>query len=329
MSYSSLVLHGNHVRDHIEQAQEGERLGFKGGWVTEVDGPDAITVLAAAAASTDHFSLGTGVVPIGLRDPYLAAMSFWSLQDLSGGRVSAGFGVSTPVIVTSWHGMPWDHPIERMREYVDVFRRLTRGERLRHKGLFQTQAPALERANPDIPVYIGALGEKMLETAGEIADGVILNYPTKTVIERSVAAIERGIAKAGRQREEVRIVAFLRTVLHESYEQASAPIKDELLAYLMAPVYRKVFIEDGFTEDCEMFERRWLAKERTEAIQGISEKFVRAHAVVGKSADQCHEIAAELAAAGLDEAFLYPIAAAGVPSEQATILETIRALAPS
>ncbi|MXY71807.1 MAG: LLM class flavin-dependent oxidoreductase, partial [Dehalococcoidia bacterium] len=304
MSYSGLVLHGEHVRDHVEQAQEGEHHGFSGGWVTEVSEPDAITVLAATAASTERFGLGTGILPIGLRDPYLAAMSFWSLQDLSGGRVSAGFGVSTPVIVSNWHGLPWDKPVARMREYVDVFRRLTSGERLRHEGLYQTRAPAMDPAEPAIPVYIGALGEKMLELAGEIADGVILNYPTATVIERSVQAIERGIAKAGRKREEVRIVAFLRTVIDESYEQASAPIKNELLAYLMAPVYRKIFIEDGFEEDCEVFERRWLARERTEAIEGISEGFVRAHAVVGQSAEECRELAAELVGAGLDEAFL-------------------------
>ena len=77
-----------------------------------------------------------------------------------------------------------------------------------------------------------------------------------------------------------------------------------------------------------MFERRWLARERTEAIEGISEAFVRAHAVVGRSAEECREITAGLVGAGLDEAFLYPIAAGGVASEQEAILETIRALAP-
>ena len=123
-------------------------------------------------------------------------------------------------------------------------------------------------------------------------------------------------------------MAFLRTVIDESYEQASAPIKDELLAYLMAPVYRKVFIEDGFEEDCEVFERRWLARERTEAIEGISEAVVRAHAVGGRSAEECREVAAELVAAGLDEGFLYPVAAGGVASKQEAILQTIRALAP-
>ncbi len=328
MSYTSLILHGKQVRHHIEQAQEGERQGFQGGWVTEVNEPDAVTVLASVAASTERFGIGTGIVPIFLRDPYLAAMSFWSLQNLSGGRVAgAGFGVSTPVIVTNWHGQPWDRPVTRMREYADLFRRMTAGERFRHEGLYQAGAPAMEAAEPAIPVYIGALGERMLELAGEIADGVILNYPTITTIERSVKAIERGLAKAGRARDDIRIVAFLRTVIDESYEAASAPIKDELLAYLMAPVYRKVFIEDGFEEECETFERRWRARERTEAIEGISERFVRAHAVVGRSAEECREQAAGLAAAGLDDAFLYPIAPAGT-DEQEAILQTIRALAP-
>ena len=328
MRYSGLVLHGDHVRDHVEQAQEGERLGFASGWVTEVNTPDAITVLAAAAAGTERIRLGTGIVPVFLRDPYLAAMSFWSLQDLSRGRIAAGLGVSTPVIVTGWHGLPWDRPIARMREYVGLFRQLTAGERLRHEGLYQTRAPAMTAAESAIPVFIGALGERMLELAGEIADGVILNYPTLTTIPRSLAAIERGIAKAGRTRGDVRVVAFVRTALDESYEQAAAPIKEELLAYLMAPVYQRVFIEDGFGEDCDLFVRRWQARERTEAFAGISEAFVRAHAVVGRSAGECREQAAALVAAGSTRRSCIRFRACGAASEQGAVLATIRALAP-
>lgn len=328
MSYTGLVLHGERVRDHVEQAREGERLGFASGWVTEVSEPDAVTVLAAAAAGTERLRLGTGIAPIFLRDPYLAAMSFWSLQDLSGGRMTAGFGVSTPVIVNGWHGQPWSRPLAHMREYVDLFRRMTAGEQLRHDGLYRMRAPAMPAADPPIPIYVGALGEGMLELAGEIADGVILNYPTATSIARAVAAIERGVARAGRERAEVRVIAFARTVLHESYEAAATPIRDELLAYLMAPVYRKVFTEDGFGEECETFARRWEARERAEAIAGISERFVRAHAVVGRSAGECREQAEALVAAGLDEALLYPVAPAGAADEQAAVLETIRTLAP-
>ena len=329
MTYSGIVMHGDHVRDHVEQAQEAERRGFGTAFVTEVQEPDAITVLTAAAAGTERIRVGTGIVPIGLRDPFLAAMSFWSLQDLSSGRAIAGFGVSTPAIVTTWHGLPWGKPLASMREYVELFRGMTAGERLRHEGLYQTRAPAMPPAEPAIPVYIGALGERMLELAGEIADGVILNYPTLTTILRSVAAVERGIARAGRSRADVRVLAFLRTVIDDSYEAASAPIKEELLAYLMAPVYQRTFTEDGFGGDCEAFVARWGARERTEAIAGISERFVRAHAVVGRTAQECREQAAALVAAGLDEALLYPIAAGGVPSEQAAVLETIRALAPA
>ncbi len=329
MTYSAIVMHGDHVRDHVEQAQAAERLGFGSAFVTEVQEPDAITVLTAAAAGTERIRIGSGIVPIGLRDPYLAAMSFWSLQDLSGGRAIAGFGVSTPAIVTAWHSLPWDRPLARMREYIELFRGMTGGERLRHEGLYQTRAPALPAAEPPIPVYLGALGERMLELAGEIADGVILNYPTVTTIAGSVAAIERGIARAGRARADVRILAFLRTVIDHSYEAASAPIKDELLAYFMAPVYQRVFTADGYGDDCEAFVARWGAREREQAIAGISEPFVRAHAVVGRSAEECREQAQGLLTAGLDEALLFPIAARGVPSEHAAVLETIRALAPA
>ena len=126
------------------------------------------------------------------------------------------------------------------------------------------------------------------------------------------------------------MIAFARTVLHESYEAAATPIREELLAYLMAPVYRKVFTEDGFGEECETFARRWEAARAGGGDRGHL-RALRARprgggAQRGGSAASRRKA---LLSAGLDEALLYPIAPAGAADKQAAVLDTIRALAPS
>ena len=323
--FKGVVLHEGGVREHAEQALVAEQHGFDSVWVTEVHGPDVITVLTAASAATERISLGTGIAPIFLRDPYLAATTFGALHEYSEGRVIAGFGVSTPAIVTNWHGQTWSKPLESMREYVELFRKLTSGERLKHDNLFQTiGAPARPISKPAIPVFIGTLGNKMLELAGEIANGIILNFPTVSSSKKAIQAIEKGLYKAKRERKEIRITAFLRTVIHNDYEIAAAPLKQELLSYFMAPVYEQLFREDGYEEDCDLFLQRWNAGERNQAINGISERMIRDHAIVGQKPEECRDIAAAFKDAGIDELILYPIAPNDAPNEQEAILQTTR-----
>jgi len=325
--FNGVVLHEGGVHEHTEQAVVAEQHGFDSVWVTEVHGPDVVTVLTAASAKTKRVTLGTGIAPIYIRDPYLAATTFGALHEYSSGRMIAGFGVSTPAIVTNWHGQNWSKPLASMREYVELFRKLTAGERLKHNGLFQTVGgPARPISEPVIPVFIGALGNKMLELAGEIADGIILNFPTVSTSKKAIQAIEKGLHKVKRERKEIRITAFLRTVIHDDYEIAAAPLKQELLNYFMAPVYEQLFREDGYEEDCDLFLQRWNARERDQAINSISERMIRDHAIVGQTPEECRDIAAAFKDAGVDELILYPIAPSDAPDEQEAILQTTRLL---
>lgn len=327
MAYTGVVMHGPRVADHVAIAVEAEKLGFDSAWATEVAGPDIATVLAAAATSTSRIRLATGIAAIYVRDPYLAAMTFAALQDLSGGRVIAGFGTSTPAIVTGWHSLPWSKPLGHTREYVDIFRRLVAGERVKHEGLYRIRGATIRTAaSQPIPVYLGALNDRMLELAGEIADGVILNFPTRSYVKRAVAAIERGLARAGRSRADFDVLAFLRTVVSNDYRVAAAPIQRELVSYFMAPVYEMVFRADGYDGDCDRFVASWRDGDRAGAVANISEHFVRDHAVLG-TPDECRAQAQAMLDAGVDTAVLFPMAPEGATGP-ATILDTVRALAP-
>src|SRR5208337_201409 len=117
-----------------ELVREAEALGYTALWTPEVVGPDAFITLAAYALNTRTIELGTGVVPIQIRTPGVMAMSFLTLNEMSGGRAVAGLGVSSPVIVERWHGAAYRKPVTAMRECVAIMRELFTTGRSKFQG---------------------------------------------------------------------------------------------------------------------------------------------------------------------------------------------------
>jgi alkanesulfonate monooxygenase SsuD/methylene tetrahydromethanopterin reductase-like flavin-dependent oxidoreductase (luciferase family) len=120
---------------------EAERLGVDCVWAPESWGHDAVTPLAFVAARTSRIRLGTGIMQAGTRTPALVAMTAMSLASMSGNRFMLGLGVSGPQVIEGWHGIRFERPVLRMRETVDVVRRITRGERLSYRGTVSRTPP--------------------------------------------------------------------------------------------------------------------------------------------------------------------------------------------
>ena len=112
--------------NHVELAQEAERLGFDSVWTAEAWGSDAFTPLAWIGAHTQRIKLATGIVQISARTPASTAMHALTLDHLSKGRVILGLGVSGPQVVEGWYGQPFDKPLARTREYVGIVRQILR-----------------------------------------------------------------------------------------------------------------------------------------------------------------------------------------------------------
>ena len=327
MPYSGVVMAGATIHDQVAIAKLGEELGYRDAWVTEVSGTDAVSVLAAAAMSTERIRLATGIIASYVRSPYLMAMTANTLQDLSDGRFVLGLGTSTAPIVSNWHGIRWEKPLRYTREYVELFRKLTAGERVKHEGLFTIRGAQTRPGKTQTPVYLAALNPAMLELAGEIADGVILNFPTTGYAKRAVEHIEAGIKKAGRQRSDVDIVAYLRTVVTDDFDPGADMIRRELVTYFLAPVYQKVFAEDGYGHITEAVMEAWGSGDRAGAVAKIDDRTVDAHAVIG-TVEECRAKAQALLDAGIDRAVLLPVVPAG-DDRQARVMDTIRTLAPT
>ena len=120
----SIGYSGGRLELPVERVLEAEQLGYDSLWTAEAYGSDAVTPLAYLAAKTSRIKLGTGIMQIAGRTPAMCAMTMATLDALSGGRVLVGLGLSGPQVVEGWHGMPYDKPVARLREYVQILRKI-------------------------------------------------------------------------------------------------------------------------------------------------------------------------------------------------------------
>src|SRR5581483_5537027 len=213
-------LGGPAVPQMMELARRAEELGYKSAWVAETRFTrDGIAPLAAIAAATRTIQVGTGIVNVYTRGPVVTAISFASLDEISGGRTLMGLGPGSPLVLAP-QGVAFDKPLTRLREYVQVVEGLLAGEAVTFKG----QTVALEGVKLElvpvrahIPLYLGVTGTRALELSGEIADGVLMNafLPT-SYTRRAVAAVARGAARGGKTLADVDLAGCLVVCVDEN-----------------------------------------------------------------------------------------------------------------
>jgi F420-dependent oxidoreductase-like protein len=238
--------------ESIARAQTAERLGFESIWTSQLpDSRDASLVLAAYAAATKRVGLGTGVLPIYTRHPTAMAQMAATLDEMSGGRFILGIGVSHKVTVESMWGMHLDSPVEAMREYLDIVRTSLRDGSCAIEGKYFTARWAYSGPRrPDLPVMISALNPRMLDLAGEHADGVVLWMCSPGYIrDHVVPAVTAGRKKAGKSLEGFEIVAPVPVCLTTDRAAAQAVFRQTVERYANLPYYRKMMDASGFAAE--------------------------------------------------------------------------------
>ncbi|MEO6125469.1 MAG: LLM class flavin-dependent oxidoreductase [Ilumatobacteraceae bacterium] len=200
----------------LDLAREAERIGVDSVWVAEYWAVDAFTPLAAIAAVTERLRLATGIAQIGARTPAMLAMTAQGVQTISNGRLILGIGTSGPQVMEGWHGVPFDRPVQRTRETVEIIKMITAGERLSYDGAVH-QLPLAGgegraiRSMADtapIPIYVASLGPVNLRLTGELANGWIGNSFFTGSADAFFAPISEGATSAGRSLADIdRVVA--------------------------------------------------------------------------------------------------------------------------
>jgi probable F420-dependent oxidoreductase len=244
------------MRDHRHLAERAETAGFASLWTNEARGRDALLVCHAWATATSTIELGTGVVPIWTRSAAQIAMAAATLQEASDGRLLLGLGVSHPATMGAWHGASYRHPLRAARETLDLLDTILSGGMTEADGeVFSSRKFALDidPMPPRARLYLAAMGPKMLELAGERADGVLLNWSCPEEISRTVGRIRASAARAevGRRPGEVDIAAYVRIAVDEDRDAARSALGREISTYCALPAYAEHFSRQGFQSGVE------------------------------------------------------------------------------
>src|SRR2546430_8240328 len=259
-------------------AARAEELGYESLWVADTGaGPDAFVVAAAAGLATRRVRVGTAVVPIYTRAlPVLAAGAGSCAQLRAGPSCVLGLGVSSETIVEAWGGVPYRRPLTRMRETVGAVRRMLAGERVTFEGkTVRTRGFRLVSPPPaPVPIYVGALMPPMLELAGEIADGVILNFMPVEAVPRMLAHVRAGAERAGRDPAALEVVARFQTVVTDEVPAARDAIRQMMGPYFATSVYNRFIAWSGFPEQARAIDAAWRAKDRARNVAAVTDEMV-------------------------------------------------------
>ena len=295
VTFGSLAILG--ARGVLDIARLADELGYSSLWTVEATGTDAFTLLGGVSAVAPGLGLGTGIVPVQLRTPPLAAMSAATLQAMSpDADVWLGVGISAPGILRQ-HGRPAaERPVAMMREYVALLRECLSGEPVTFEGDFwQVKrfrlAVRLGEKRPKI--VMAALNPQMLKLAGEVADGVLLNYLPASHVAESVARVRRG--------GDAKIFAYVHASVTD-FERGAKSARKDLFNYAMADGYARMFRRAGFAEEVDALRARQAERDRDGALNAISERMIQAIDFIGSE----EEVAA-FVRAYVDAGVEYPI----------------------
>lgn len=250
MALAAFLNPGGDLAAAVDCVKLAETLGYDSAWVTHGLGRDSFLVLAAYAAATSRIGLGNGVVPVYPRHPVAMAQAALTLNELAGGRFRLGIGVSHQAMMSGMLGLGVVEPLTVMREYVAVLRgALTGAAAFEGKYYRAHWSLALPTRPPAPPIYLAALGPKMCELAGEIADGAILWLcPPDYVRDVARPAIERGRLRAGKTLDGFVIACAVPLAVTEDRTAALAAFRTELTRYIALPFYRTMMEAGGLRE---------------------------------------------------------------------------------
>ncbi len=271
----------------LELAREAERIGVDSVWVAEYWAYDAFTPLAAIASVTERLSLATGIAQLGARTPAMLAMTAQGVQVLSNGRLILGIGASGPQVMEGWHGVPFDRPVQRTRETIEILRMIGAGERLEYDGSLyrlplpdgQGRAIRSRAETAPIPVYIASLGPANLRLTGELADGWIGNSFFPATADAFFEPIRAGAETAGRTLDDIdRVVAVGLELTEDDPEAIRSAGRRHADGYAFTfgamgsattNFYNDAFARQGYGDDVAEVQRLWASGDRDAAAASV------------------------------------------------------------
>jgi F420-dependent oxidoreductase-like protein len=302
MRIATGVGYANGMKEAAERVATLESAGIDIVWVAEAYGVDAVSLMGYLAAVTERIQIGSSILPIYTRTPSLLAMTAAGVDLLSDGRCILGLGASGPQVIEGFHGVPYDAPLGRTREVIEICRKVWRREPVEHDGryyslpLAEGQGTGLGKplklithpVRDRIPIYLAALGPKNVELTAELADGWM---PTLFWPERAAEvwgeSLAEGRAKRPADLDPLEVVAGGAVAIGEGLEHLRDRARPGIALYVggmgarSRNFYNQLFRRYGFEAEAELIQDLYLAGRKEEAAAAVPQAFLDATSLVG------------------------------------------------
>jgi len=312
MELGSAVHYAGNVLEMAERVRTWEAIGLDVVWVAEAYGYDAPTMMGYLAARTERVQIGSAILPLYSRTPALLAQTAAGLDHISGGRAILGLGASGPQVIEGWHAVPYDKPLARTREIIDICRRVWRREPLTNDGVYQIPLPEgmgtglgkpLKLINhpdrTDIPIFVAALGEKNVALAAEVADGWI---PTMFIPEQAAdiwgGALATGAKARAADLGPLRVVAGGALAIGEDVTELRERARPNLALYIGGMgarernFYFNLACRYGFEAEANRIQDLYLEGRKEEAAALVPAALLERTSLIGPAGHVKERVAA-------------------------------------
>ena len=286
----------------VAEIQELEKAGLDLVWVAEAYGFDGVSLMGYIAAKTESVRIASGILPIYTRTPTLLAMTAAGVDALSNGRAVLGIGASGPQVIEGFHGVPYDAPLTRTREIIEICRKVWKRERLEYDGkkykmpLGPDEGTGLGKAlklithpvREEVPITVAALRSKSVEMTAELADGWLpIFYYAEKAKQQWGDALAAGAAKRDPNRAPLEVFAGGAVGIGEGLEAMRGMGRPMTALYVGGMgargknFYNELFASYGYEDEAKKIQDLYLDGKKEEAAAAIPESFIEATTLIG------------------------------------------------
>ncbi len=330
MSEIGIVISADYfpVNEIINLASFIDQLGFSQVSVPEMWGHDAVTLLSLLCHLTKKPRIASGIFNMFSRTPALVAQTSASLDELSNGRFVLGLGLSGPIVVEKWYGVPFKKPLKRTKEFVEIVRMILRGDRLEYDseffGRLENFKLAMKPPRKKIPIHIASLGPKNVELTARIADGWIPVMMPIESFKQEVLKVKKILKSEGRDPDSFAITPFVLSAVGRD-EETKQLLRNHLAYYFggMGDFYNNMLRRIGYEDEAGKIKEFWSKGDRRAAANVIGDDLLNEICVNGDEEESRAQLQRFFEAGAT-----CPLLSLPFKSQTKHVLATYQALAP-
>lgn len=302
MRISTLLSYAGGFKEAVAEVAELEKAGLDVVWVPEAYSFDAPSAMGYIASRTERVTIASGIMPIYSRTPSLLAMTAAGIDYLSDGRCMLGLGASGPQVIEGFHGVPYEAPVARTREIIDICRMVWRRERVQHLGKYyqiplpQDQGTGLGKplklinhpVREEIPIAVASLGPASVAMTAELADAWLPAFYTAEAAQNVWGdALAKGNAKRDPNRAPLEIFAGGTVAIGEGLEHLRDLARPGAALYIggmgarSKNFYNDIFSKSGYAAEAKQIQDLYLAGEKKAAEEAIPAEYLARNSLIG------------------------------------------------